>query len=74
MKQYISKSILSKYSLRLVFLIVASLAASAMLTGCSANKRAVEMPYDPEDSDALRISPCACVEYTEYYNQFGGTV
>ena len=48
--------------------------AVSILAGCGSGKRAVEMPYDPEDSDALRISPCACVEYTEFNNQFEGTV
>ena len=40
------------------------------LSGCAAQQRNVEMPYGLEETDALRPSPCACVEYTEYNNRF----
>ena len=35
------------------------LAFTLFLTACATNR---EMPYDPEGSDEMRISPCACAE------------
>ena len=46
--------------------------AVSLLAGCGASKpvRAVEMPYndDLEGVDAERISPCACVDYSDFIN------